>query len=110
MLAMAVLVSAVGVKAAVRVKPLPLIVESSPPVTVTSPTVPFLVKNEPGSSPKLDVIVEAPPAFSAEMPGAAYEHRLLGIVLNKRDLCQARVQGRVSNCFVSRDYPQRTSG
>ena len=55
----------VGVKVAVRVRPLPLMVPSVPPVTTTSPAVPSQAKLEPGSSLKVKVIGAVCPALSA---------------------------------------------
>ena len=48
---------AVGVKVAVRVSPEPEIAPSVPPVTTTSPVVPFQEKVLPGSSEKEKVMV-----------------------------------------------------
>ena len=56
---------AVGVKVAVRVRPVPEIAPSVPPVTTTSPVVPSQVKVLPGSSEKEKVIVAVCTAFSA---------------------------------------------
>ena len=53
----------VGVKVAVRVRPLPLIVPSVPPVKLTS----LLTKLDPGSSLKLKVMVAVWPALSAAL-------------------------------------------
>ena len=58
---------AVGVKVAVRVRPLPLIAPSVPPVTTTSPAVPFHVKVPPGSSLKVKVMVAVSPALSVAL-------------------------------------------
>ena len=55
---------AVGVKTAVRVRPVPLIALTVPPDTVKSPAVPFHSKLNPGSSEKLNVIVAVSPDFS----------------------------------------------
>ena len=65
MLAVPPLVLAVGVKVAVRVRPLPEIAPSVPPVTTTSPLVPFQVKVAPGSSLKVKVTVAVSPILSA---------------------------------------------
>ena len=48
---------AVGVKVAERVSPVPLMAPSVPPLTTTSPLVPFQVKLAPGSSLKVKVTV-----------------------------------------------------
>ena len=64
-LAVPPLVLAVGVKVAVRVRPLPEIAPSAPPVTTTSPLVPFQVNVEPGSSLNVKVIVAVSPILSA---------------------------------------------
>ncbi len=48
---------AVGVKAAVRDSPVPLITLRVPPEIVRSPVVPFQAKLVPGSSEKVNVIV-----------------------------------------------------
>ena len=55
----------VGVKTAVRVRPVPLIVAKVPPETVKSPAVPFHAKLVPGSSEKVKVMVAVSPTFSA---------------------------------------------
>ena len=52
-----------GVNVAVRVRPAPEIAPRVPPLTTTSPFVPFHVKVLPGSSLKLKVIVAVSPAF-----------------------------------------------
>ena len=52
----------VGVKVAVRVRPEPLMAERLPPVTLTSPLLPFQAKEAPGSSEKLKLIVAVPPS------------------------------------------------
>ena len=46
----------VGVKTAVLVSPEPLIAPSAPPLTTTSPVVPFQVKELPGSSLNVNVM------------------------------------------------------
>ena len=51
------LVFGVGVKVAVRVRPEPVMAESVPPVTATSPVVPSQEKELPGSSEKVKVMV-----------------------------------------------------
>ena len=56
---------AVGVKVAVRVRPVPLIALKVPPEIVRSPAVPFQVKLVPGSSENVNVIVAVWPTFSA---------------------------------------------
>jgi hypothetical protein len=55
---------AVGVKTAVRVRPVPLIAPKVPPEIVRSPTVPFQAKLVPGSSEKVKVMVAVSPTFS----------------------------------------------
>ena len=55
---------AVGVKVAVRDKPVPLMAPKAPPETVRSPAVPFQVKLVPGSSENVNVIVAVSPTFS----------------------------------------------
>ena len=52
-----VVLPAVGVKVAVRVKPVPVIAPKVPPVTSTSPLAPSQANERPGSSLKLKVIV-----------------------------------------------------
>lgn len=56
---------AVGVKTAVRVRPVPLMAPSVPPVTVMSPVEPFQAKLLPGSSENVKVILAVSPALSA---------------------------------------------
>ena len=56
---------AVGVKVAVRVRPLPLIAPSVPPLTATSPVLPFQANVAPGSSLKVKVTVAVSPVFTA---------------------------------------------
>jgi len=56
---------AVGVKTAVRVRPVPLMVAKVPPETMRSPTVPFQAKLVPGSSEKVNVMSAVSPTFSA---------------------------------------------
>jgi hypothetical protein len=55
---------AVGVKTAVRVKPVPLMAPKVPPDTVKSPAVPFHAKLVLGSSVKVNVMVAVSPIFS----------------------------------------------
>ena len=55
---------AVGVKVAVRDKPVPLMAPKAPPETVRSPAVPFQAKLVPGSSENVNVIVAVSPTFS----------------------------------------------
>ena len=55
---------AVGVKVAVRVRPVPLMAERVPPETDTSPEEPFQAKELPGSSEKVKVMLAVSPAFS----------------------------------------------
>ena len=66
MLAEPLFVPGVGVKVAVRTKPEPEIAPSVPPVTTTSPDVPFQVKVEFGSSVKVKVMVAVSPIFSCD--------------------------------------------
>ena len=54
---------AVGVKTAVRDKPVPLIAPKEPPETVRSPTVPFQAKLVPGSSENVKVMAAVSPTF-----------------------------------------------
>ena len=56
---------AVGVKVAVRDKPVPLMAPKAPPETVRSPAVPFQAKLVPGSSEKEKVMVAVSLTFSA---------------------------------------------
>ena len=56
---------AVGVKTAVRVRPVPLMAPKVPPDTVKSPAVPFQTKLVLGSSVKVKVMVAVSPIFSA---------------------------------------------
>ena len=56
---------AVGVKTALRVRPVPLIALKVPPDTFKSPAVPFQAKLVLGSSEKVNVMVAVSPAFSA---------------------------------------------
>ena len=58
---------AVGVKVAVRVRPLPLISLSVPPVTTTSPSEPFQAKLMPGSSLNEKVMVAVSSDLSASL-------------------------------------------
>ena len=57
---------AVGVKVAVREKPVPLIALKVPPEIVRSPAVPFQTKLVPGSSEKVNVMVAVSPTLSAD--------------------------------------------
>ncbi len=54
---------AVGVKTAVRVKPVPLMAPRVPPVTVMSPTEPFHAKLLPGSSVNVNMMLAVSPTF-----------------------------------------------
>ena len=65
MLAVPLAKLAVGVNIAVRVRPVPLMALSEPPVASTSPTVPFQAKLLPGSSENEKVIVAVSPIFKA---------------------------------------------
>ena len=58
---------AVGVKVAVRVRPLPLISLSVPPVTAMSPAVPSHAKLVAGSSLKVKVMVAVSPILSVSL-------------------------------------------
>ena len=55
---------AVGVKTALRVRPVPLIALKVPPDTVKSPAVPSQAKLVPGSSEKVNVMVAVSPIFN----------------------------------------------
>ena len=65
MLALPLAKLAVGVKVAMRVRPVPLMAPKVPPVTTTSPTLPFQVKLLPGSSENVNVMVAVSPALRA---------------------------------------------
>ena len=54
---------AVGVKVAVRVNPLPLMLPSMPPLTTTSPALEAQTKLLPGSSLNVKVMAAVSPAF-----------------------------------------------
>ena len=54
---------AVGVKTAVRVKPVPLMAPRLPPVTVMSPIEPFHAKLMPGSSVNVKMMFAVSPDF-----------------------------------------------
>ena len=56
---------AVGIKTAVRVRPVPLIAPKVPPEIVRSPADPFQAKLVPGSSEKVNVMVAVSPVFSS---------------------------------------------
>ena len=58
---------AVGVKIAVRVLPVPLMALSVPPETSTSPVLPFQLKELPGSSLKVKVMVAVCPPIRADL-------------------------------------------
>ena len=66
MLAVPLAKFAVGVKTAVRVRPVPLMAPSVPPVTVMSPAEPFHATLLPGSSEKVNVMLAVSPALSDE--------------------------------------------
>ena len=55
----------VGVKVALRVRPVPLMAPSVPPVTTTSPAVPSQAKLAPGSSLNVKVMAALCPALTA---------------------------------------------
>ena len=57
---------AVGVKTALRVRPVPLMALKVPPEIVRSPAVPFHVKLVPGSSENVNVMVAVSPTLSAD--------------------------------------------
>ena len=54
---------AVGVKTAVRVRPVPLMALRVPPETNRSPVIPFQVKLEPGSSVNVKAMLAVSPDF-----------------------------------------------
>ncbi len=56
---------AVGVKTAVRVRPVPLMVPKVPPVTIRSPELPSHAKLVPGFSENVKVMLAVSPALSA---------------------------------------------
>ena len=58
---------AVGVKTAVRVRPVPLIAPKVPPEIVRSSAVPFHTKLVSGSSEKVNVIAAVSPTFRVGM-------------------------------------------
>ena len=60
------LVLADGEKVAVRIAPVPVMAESVPPVTTTSPVVPSQEKELPGSSEKVKVMVAVSPIFKVD--------------------------------------------
>ena len=86
MLALPLAKLAVGVKVAVRVNPLPLISPRVPPVTTTSPVLPFQAKLLPGSSLKVKVMVAISPALRVETSlvivrvGARVSMLMLGVL------------------------------
>ena len=55
-----------GVKVAVRVKPVPLILPSVPPLTTTSPALDAQTKLLPGSSLKVNVMLAVSPVFKVD--------------------------------------------
>ena len=59
------LLLAVGVKVAVRVRPVPEMAERVPPTTTTSPEVPSQTKELPGSSENVKVIAAVWPVIKA---------------------------------------------
>lgn len=63
MLALPLAKLAVGVKTAVRVKPVPLMAPRVPPVTAMSPTEPFHAKLLPGSSVNVNMMLAVSPIF-----------------------------------------------
>ena len=65
MLALAEARPGVGVKVAVRVRPVPLMALKVPPLTTTSPVLPFQTKLLPGSSLKVKVMVAVSPDLTA---------------------------------------------
>ena len=56
----------VGVKTAVRVRPVPLMVLNVPPLTAMSPAKPFHEKLLPGSSENVNEILAVSPALSED--------------------------------------------
>ena len=56
----------VGVKTAVRVRPVPLMAPSVPPVTVMSPAEPSQANVLPGSSENVNVMLAVSPALSVD--------------------------------------------
>ena len=66
MLAVPLAKLALGVKVTVRVRPLPLMALSEPPVASTSPTVPFQAKLLPGSSENVKVMMADSSFFNVE--------------------------------------------
>ena len=67
MLALPLSKLAVGVKVAMRIRPLPLMAPRVPPVTTRSPVLPFQAKLLPGSSLKLKVMVAVSPTLRADL-------------------------------------------
>ena len=65
MLAVPLAKLAVGVKTALRVRPVPLMASKVPPVTTRSPELPSHAKLVPGSSEKVKVMLAVCPALSA---------------------------------------------
>lgn len=76
----------VGVKTAVRVKPVPLTAPNVPPVTSTSPVLPSQTKLPPESSENVKVMLAVSPALSVEtllpmlIVGAKVSKAMLGDV------------------------------
>ena len=68
MLALPLLKLTVGVKTAVRVRPVPLIGPSVPPLATISPAEPSHAKLLPGSSENVKVILAVSPALSVGTP------------------------------------------
>ena len=66
MLALPLAKLGVGVKTAVRVRPVPLMALRVPPETNRSSVVPFHVKLEPGSSVNVKVMAAVSPALSVD--------------------------------------------
>ena len=64
MLALPLAMLEVGVKTAVRVKPVPLMAPSVPPVTSTSPVLPLQTKLPPGSSENVKLMLAVSPDLS----------------------------------------------
>ena len=86
MLALPLAKLAVGVKTAVRVRPVPVISPSTPPVTLMSPAVPSHTKLMRGSSENLNVMLAVSPALSVVTllviltVGAKVSMLMLGVV------------------------------
>ena len=77
---------AVGVKTAVRVRLVPLMAPKLPPVTTTSPALPFQTKLLPGSSENAKLMVAVSPSFNVlvllliSTEGAKVSMLMLGVL------------------------------